>query len=110
MKNKQFYEPLVETSEMSLEIAELNLSPDERVHLVSLIEANIHSSVVETVLSNLPEREKKVFLKNLIADNHEATWRHLRENVSDIENKIILAISELKKELIRDMKKAKKTK
>jgi hypothetical protein len=110
MKNKYFYSSLVETTEISLELGEIELSPDERVHLISLVQANIHSVVIDTVLSSLPNEEKKVFLKNLVSQNHEKTWDHLKNNVSNIEEKIKSSIEEVKRQLQKDIKLARKTK
>ena len=107
MKSKYFYSSLVETTQISLELGEIELSPDERVHLISLIDANIHSVVVNTVLTNLSKEEKRVFLKNLLSQNHEQTWKHLKDNVSEIEGKIKSSIEDLKKELIEDIKNSK---
>ena len=97
----------METSDISLEIAELKLTPDERVHLISLMEANIHSVVVKKVLSNLPKDDKKVFLKNIIVGDHNKTWEHLKNKSTHIEEKIKAAIEEIKKELIEDIKTTK---
>ena len=110
MKNKYFYESLTETSDISLELGELELSPDERVHLISLAKANIHSVIVNTVLLNLSEEDKKIFLKNLVSQNHEETWKHLKNSTADIEEKITTAIDEVKKELKKDIKAARKIK
>lgn len=110
MKHKHFYAHLTETTDITLELGELDLTPEERVHLLSLVDANIHSVVVDTILSNLPQEEKKVFLKNLVSQNHEETWKHLKENASDIEGKIKSSIEEATKQLRKDIKLAKKTK
>ncbi len=110
MKYKHFYAHLVETTDVVLELGELDLTPEERIHLLSLVEANIHSSVINTVLSTLDEENKKIFLRNLMASNHEKTLNHLKETSSDIEDKIQRTISIIKKELLDDLKKAKKIK
>lgn len=107
MKTKYFYTSLVEISDITLDLGEIELSPDERVHLISLAHANIHSSVINIVLSNLPDEEKKVFLKNLVSQNHEQTWKHLKDNVSDIEDKIKKSINSVKKELREDIQSSK---
>jgi len=106
MKNNFFYSHLVETSNISLELAEMNMSSDERLHLVSLVEANIHSVVVDKVLSELSEEDKKIFLKNLVSENHEKTWEHLRNKAGKIEDKIKKTIEEFKKELLQDITQA----
>lgn len=107
MQTKHFYTNLVETTDITLEIAQLDLTPDERVHLISLMDANIHSTVVKKVLSELPKDDKKIFLKNLMQDNHDKTWEHIKKSSIDIEEKIKEAIEDLKKELIEDIKTAK---
>ena len=65
-KTKHFYSHLVETTDITIELAEMDLSPNERIHLISLVDANIHSVVVSKVLQNLEEEDKKIFLKNCI--------------------------------------------
>ncbi len=107
MKHKHFYAHLTETTDIILELGELDMSPEERIHLLSLVEVNIHSSVVDTVLSSLDEKNKKIFLNNLISNDHSKTWEHLNKNTKDLENKIKETISIIKKELLEDLKKAK---
>jgi hypothetical protein len=77
------------------------------VHLISLAETNIHSVVINTVLSNLSEGDKKIFLKNLVSQNHEETWKHLKSKSAAIEDKIKISVEKLKKELLKDIKRAK---
>lgn len=110
MKHKHFYAHLVETTDIVLELGELDLTSEERIHLLSLVEANIHSSVINTVLSALDEENKKIFLKNLALSDHIKTLNHLKKTSSDIEDKIQKTISIIKKELLEDLKKAKKIK
>lgn len=104
MKQKHFYSHLIEISDITIELADMDLSPEERVHLLSLIDANIHSAVVNTVLSELPEEEKKAFLRNLTGNDHMVIWIHLRENIKNVDEKLILAVNNLKKELLKDLK------
>jgi len=61
----------------------------KKPHLTSLIEANIHSIVIDTVLSELSSDDKKIFLKNLVSDNHEKTLEHLNSRIGKLEDKII---------------------
>lgn len=107
MKTKHFYSHLVETTDITLEIAGMDLAPDERVHLISLMEANIHSVVIKSVLKELPKEEKKVFLKNLVEEDHEKIWQHLKKTSKGVEEKIRLSLEGLKKELLNDVKNAK---
>ncbi len=110
MKNKHFYHTLVETTDITVELADLDLSPEERIHLLSLIDANIHSTVINITLSNLDEENKKIFLKNLTQENHEKTWEHLKTKSKNLEKQIIDAVEKLKQEFKEDIKNAKSKK
>jgi hypothetical protein len=110
MKKKHFYSHIVETSDLTLAIAELNVDSKERVHLLSLAEANIHSTIVSDVLGNLSDEDKKTFLKNLSEDDHDKTWEHLAKSFSQAEDKIRLASAKVIRELIEDINKAKEIK
>ena len=107
MKRKHFYSHLVETTHITLEIAELDIASEERVHLLSLVEANIHTTVVSKVLDELDPLDKKKFLSNLSLEDHDKTLAHLKENVSDIEEKLKKEIDKVTKELLQDIKEAK---
>jgi len=107
MKTKHFYSYLIETSDIYLELGELDLTSEERVHLISIVDANIHSVVIKTVLSNLPAPDKKIFLKNLVSEDSDKIWEHLKKTTSDIENRIKKEIEELKKELYKDIQEVK---
>ena len=108
MKGKHFYSHLIEIHEIYLSISEMNLSDEERGHLLSLAEANIHATVINTVLPDLSEADKKIFLKNLVANNHEETWKHLLTKVENAEEKIRKSLQDLKKELLEDIEEARK--
>jgi hypothetical protein len=108
MKQKYFYSHLIETTDISIKLSELNLSDDEKKHLTSLLEANIHTTIVENVLSELSEEDKKQFLKNLISDNHEITIWHLKIKIEKLEDKIKASVETLKKELLEDIASARK--
>lgn len=107
MKTKHFYSHLVETTDITIELAEMDLTPDERVHLLSLVDTNIHSTVVHTVLSSLDKEEKKVFLKNLVENDHDKVWIHLKTKSQDIEKELKKTIDNLKKEFLEDIREIK---
>jgi predicted transcriptional regulator len=109
MKGKHFYSHLIEIHEIYFSISELELSDVERSHLLTLAEANIHATVINTVLPNLSEADKKVFLKNLVADNHQETWKHLQRKMHNAQEKISQSLKDLKQELLKDIKEAKQS-
>lgn len=103
MKQKYFYSHIVETSIISLELGEMDLASSERAHLVSLVESQLHHAILDTILSELSEEDKKTFLKHLSLDNHDKIWGHLKSRIENIEDKIKKAAEELKKELHKDI-------
>ena len=104
MNKKHFYEPLIETSELSLSLGDLELSQEERIELIHIVRKNMHYIVIDIVLSELPENEKKVFLKNMHEEDNEVTWKHLKENIKDVEEKIREASRKALREHIRDIR------
>ncbi|EKD64825.1 MAG: hypothetical protein ACD_50C00290G0002 [uncultured bacterium] len=107
---KNFYSHLIETSLISLELADLDLSKDERIHLLQLAEDNIHHTILDAILSELSEEDKKTFLHHLSKDDHDKVWEHLKQKIENIEDKIKSAAESIKKELHKDIKELKSRK
>ncbi|KKT74435.1 MAG: hypothetical protein UW69_C0036G0008 [Microgenomates group bacterium GW2011_GWA2_44_7] len=107
MRKRHFYSHLVEFESIYVALQEVQLSSQEREHLVSVAESSLHHVVMDAILSELSEGDKKTFLKHLAGNNHEKIWEFLNGKVNKIEDKIKKAAEELKKELHRDIKKRK---
>ncbi|MDO8639543.1 MAG: hypothetical protein Q7R53_01325 [bacterium] len=107
---KHFYSHIVDSVSINIELNQMQLSIDEKNHLIQIIDSNIHLSVVDTVLSELAKEDKKTFLKHLSEDNHEKIWQLLKEKTENIENKIKKSTGELKQQIIKEMKELKKKK
>jgi len=107
MSKGHFYEQVIETSQISLELGSMSLSGEERRELTVLVSKNIHAVVLDTVLSELSGEDKKTFLRNLSENNHEKIWQHLKIKINKIEEKIKKSVEETKKELLEDIEKAK---
>lgn len=106
-QGKYFYSHLIETSRLSLELGDIELSQEERVHLISLVDSQLHNTILDTVLSELSEHDKKIFLHFLAIDDQTKIWKHLNEKTKGIEEKIKQAVEDLKKELHQDIKEAR---
>lgn len=104
---KHFYSHIVDFSILSLELGDLDLSHDERKHLVSLMESSLHHEILDLVLSNLSESDKKIFLKNLASKDHDEIWKFLNLKIKNIEEKIKKAAEDLKNALHKDIKKVR---
>ncbi|MBI2195769.1 MAG: hypothetical protein HYU48_01855 [Candidatus Levybacteria bacterium] len=110
MRQKHFYSHIVDITSISIEIAEMDLTPDERLHLLSLAESNVHHAVLDTILSELSEEDKKEFLKHVRDESHDKIWDLLKDKVENIENKIKKAAEDLKAELHKDIEEVKSKK
>ena len=100
---KHFYSHIIETDSLYIELNSLDLTEGEKKHLGKLIDSSIHHVVLDTIMSELSEQEKKVFLSHLAVDDHDKIWKHLKSNIKDIEQKIQKAADEIKKELKKDI-------
>lgn len=107
MKKKYFYSHLVETSSLSLSLGDISMTPQERKHLILLIEANLHQAIVDLVLSELSEEDKKLFLLHLHTENHTKMWHLLEKRIENIEGKIRDVSEAIKKQLHSDITEVK---
>lgn len=107
MIKKHFYTHIIDTSILSLELGEMNITQKERIHLKSLIDINIHHEVLDLILSELNHDDKKIFLAHVASEDHNKIWQFLKEKIEDVENKIKRTAEDIKKELHEDIAKAK---
>lgn len=105
---KQWYTQLIEIESLNLELDKMELSQDEKLHLSRLIDSSLYHTILDAILSELSEEDKKTFISHLKEDDHDKIWKFLNEKIDNIEIKIKKAASDLKKELESDLKKAKK--
>lgn len=105
---KHFYSHIVEIESLVVELEQLNLSKEEKNHLLSLAQSSLHHAILDIILSELSEEDKKIFLNNLILNNHNNVWRHLNSKIKNIEEKIKETSKELIKDLHKDIKEVKK--
>ncbi len=104
MKKKQFYSHIVETDSIVVKLHDMNLRDDEKAHLIALMDSSLHHVILDAILSELTTEDKKLFLKELASDDHDAIWNFLRARITGIEDKITKVATELKKELHEDIK------
>lgn len=103
-----FYSHIIETSSISLALADMDLTKEERKHLIDLASENLHHAILEAVLSELSEKDKQEFLVLLATDEHEKIWKLLSERVGHIEDKIRQTAKDLKIELHKDIEESHK--
>lgn len=103
-----FYSHIVETSSLSLALADMDLSQEERKHLVDLAQDNLHHAILDVVLSELSEKDKQEFLKLLARDEQDKIWKLLINSIDRIEDKIRKTAEDLKKQLHKDIEESHK--
>lgn len=104
MKNKHFYSHIIDAESIYIEINKMDISDDEKDELMLLAESNIHHVVMDAILSELSEADKKRFVEHLHSDNNEKLWELLNTKIENVEEKIKKSAEELKKELHKDIK------
>ncbi len=103
-----FYSHIVETSTISLALADMDLKQEERKHLIDLAQDNLHHAILDIVLSELSDKDKQKFLKLLAKDENDKIWEFLTTRVDHIEDKIKKTAEDLKKELHEDIEDSRK--
>lgn len=106
--SKVFYAHIVEIHTLTEKLDELDLKDDHKKQLSELIDATIHQTVLDVILSSLPPKDKELFIHKMHQNPDDAElMEFLKERVGDIEDQIKLAVKELKKELHEDIEESK---
>ena len=103
----KFYDHLVEAESLIVELDSLDLTSEQKIHLTSLIDSSLHSTILDAILSELSNQDKVAFIKHLEEDDQEKIWKFLNSKVENIENKIKKTSEDLKYHLHEDLKKSK---
>ena len=104
---KHFYSHLIKTETIAVRLQYLDLSDEERAHLLGLIDSSLHHAILDAVLSELSEQDKKKFLEHLSTGKHDRLWDFLNGRVDNIEDKIKKAADDLSEKLHKDIDEAK---
>jgi len=105
---KHFYNHIIATQTVIMSLDNLDLSQKEKQHLLSLVEENLHFTILDTVLSMLTEEDKKLFLTHLHTNDHHKIWGFLWTWEKNIENIIRRVGEDLLKEFHKDIKQAQR--
>jgi hypothetical protein len=104
---KHFYHHIIEIETIYTVLDVMDLADHEKKELIILIDSTLHHTIIDTVLSELSEKDKKIFLKNLEENNHDTIWQHLQSSVEHIDQKINRSVNLLMEELHADVQEAK---
>lgn len=104
---KHFYNDLVSLDTLVDDLNLLEATAEEKKELAELAHEHLHETILDAILSELTDRDKKIFLANVAYETHDKTWKHLNEKVENVEDKIKTAAERLKTELREDAKRVK---
>ncbi len=105
---RHFYHHLIEIDSIHLALGNLDLSPEEKQELLTIVETNINHAIMDSILSELADPDKKVFLSHVVTDDHDAIWKLLNDKIDNAQDKILITINEFKKKLHADILEAHK--
>jgi len=105
--NKYFYSHLVDLRSIEDELASLDLTKQEKKELLEIAHMNLHGTILDAILSELNEKDKRHFLTLVANGEDEKIWEHLNAKVEKLEEKIRDASEQIKKELKKDIAKVK---
>lgn len=104
---KYFYTHLIEIESVILELDKMDLSKKEKLYLANLIDSSLHHKILDVILSQLKDQDKRLFMIYLNERNHDKIWQFLNKRVDKVEDKIKKAVEELKIELHQDLRQAR---
>lgn len=106
--NKHFYSHLTKTEIIIEDLKACEMTTAEEQHIVRLIDSSTHHAILDLILSELSQDDKKTFITYLAEDNHDKIWNHLTKNIEDIEKKIKKTSSQIHLEVKKDIRQTKK--
>ena len=102
-----FYSHLISFDDLSADLSTLEISEDEKKHLLEIASSSVHYELINTALSNLPKEHKKDFLLHIHNEDHDKAWNLLRDKTEGIEEKLKKTAKILKEEFKKDIKNLK---
>ncbi|TSC86321.1 MAG: Uncharacterized protein G01um10147_933 [Microgenomates group bacterium Gr01-1014_7] len=114
---KYFYSHLIKIDSIIPSLDKIDLSDEEKLHLANLLDSSLHHTILDAILSELSDSDKRVFIRHVTEEMHDEQssssskiWKFLNEKIYGVEDKIKKAAEDLKTELHDDIKEAHKLK
>lgn len=104
-----FYSRIVSFDTLILALNQLDLTDQEKEHLLTIADSSLYHTVLDAILSELSSEDKKVFLMHLAHDDHDKIWEFLNNKIENIETKIKLTADNLTEKLHKDIKDVKRS-
>lgn len=108
---KIFYSHLVVIDDLTAELDRWLIPAEEKAEMLQLIEETLHNHALNVILNHLPGHKHQLFLENFEKnpDNVELMTMLKSEIKEDIEAAIKLQAERIKKELLLEIHRSRKT-
>lgn len=100
---QQFYTHLVSLHTIHNAFDRLEIEQEHREELFVILESHIHHVVLDLILSELGEADKKKFMEHLAKEEHGPLWHLVSNKIEGVEDRIVEAIEAVKEELHKDI-------
>lgn len=101
---KYFYSDLIKIETIIAELNGVGYTPEQRMHLASLLDCALHYTILDVILSYLGEEDKKIFILRMKEDPQDKKiFSFLKERNQNLEEEIKKMIDIFKKQLIADI-------
>jgi len=107
-KPNHFYHSIISMESLRVRLDLFEFTPQEREKLMEIAERTLHHSILDLVLSELSEKDRKLFLSHHASENHDEIWSLLTGNIKNIEKKIKVTAETVSQKLHRDIKNLKR--
>lgn len=103
MSDLYFYSHLINFDDIHNKLMLIDAADEERQELLKILESTIHHTVIDILLTELPDEHKTVFMAHLSDNNHDKIWALITEHVDNPEDKITQTYSRLKEDVLTDI-------
>jgi hypothetical protein len=107
---KIFYDHLIKTEEITMELDHYELLIEEKNEFITLIDETFHHQTLKFVLDKLPKEHHETFLSKFYEAPHDqGLIKFINEKaLIDFEKEIDSFFSKIKKEILLDIKNSKR--
>jgi hypothetical protein len=104
---KYFYSHIITIDTLTIHLDSLDLSKEEKEELIDLADEQLHHAIIDKILSELQEEDKRHVLSVMAQNDHDVTWKIITEKVPNAEEIVRKVAEELMGELKADIEEVK---
>lgn len=102
-----FYERFIEIKPLEVEIASLEISEEEKNNLHFMIAELLHHHTLETILDQLSEEDKQLFLEAVNQNQEMTIATLLKDKVKNYEKVLKDKLHQVRDDIIEEIRKIK---